>query len=102
MTATIYGLSTPIATHNHRFCLICSKEYDGQGNNAYPLNGRYCDAPNTWVVVPARLRRIGVDRTLNTAAAAKRTTTTTIIRVHGVGRKWPAPPLFTSALKVKP
>lgn len=37
-------------------CSICGKEYDGDGNNAKPVNdGRCCDECNANVVIPRRL-----------------------------------------------
>lgn len=45
-------------------CIICEKEYEGYGNNPYPLaeKGQCCDECNIEKVIPARLRRIQVER----------------------------------------
>lgn len=40
-----------------QYCSICGKEFEGYGNNAYPVNsGRCCDECNTSVVVPRRMQ----------------------------------------------
>ena len=40
-----------------QYCSICGKEFEGYGNNAYPVNsGRCCDKCNTSIVVPRRMQ----------------------------------------------
>lgn len=38
-------------------CCICGKEFEGYGNNPYPVKygGRCCDECNTKIVIPARM-----------------------------------------------
>lgn len=37
-------------------CSICGEDYDGWGNNAWPINnGRCCDRCNDTVVLPRRI-----------------------------------------------
>ena len=38
-------------------CVLCNEEYDGYGNNPYPVteNGRCCDDCNRLKVIPARM-----------------------------------------------
>lgn len=40
-----------------RKCCICGKEFEGHGNNPYPLksDGRCCDECNIAIVVPERV-----------------------------------------------
>lgn len=41
-----------------KFCSICNGDYEGYGNNAWPINpGRCCDMCNT-VVVTHRIRNV--------------------------------------------
>lgn len=40
-----------------QYCSICGKEFEGYGNNAYPVNnGRCCDTCNTSIVVLRRMQ----------------------------------------------
>ncbi len=40
-----------------QYCSICGKEFEGYGNNAYPINdGRCCDDCNVSIVVPRRIQ----------------------------------------------
>lgn len=50
-------------------CPICGKEYEGFGNNAYPVyEGRCCDECNNNIVVPMRIAKIkGLNPKLVTA-----------------------------------
>lgn len=42
-----------------RTCSICGREFEGPGNNAYPVNdGTCCDRCNVDVVLPARINRL--------------------------------------------
>ena len=42
-----------------QICSICGEEYEGWGNNAYPINnGRCCDCCNNNLVIPARFTGI--------------------------------------------
>lgn len=46
---------------NKKVCVICGKEYDGYGNNAQPVkDGKCCDKCNQEVVIPARLKKMGL------------------------------------------
>ena len=43
---------------NERVCSICGLDYEGEANEAYPINSGYCcDDCNMKVVVPARLKQ---------------------------------------------
>jgi len=41
-------------------CVICGEEYEGYGNNPYPVKeeGECCDKCNLKVVVPERIRQL--------------------------------------------
>lgn len=41
-------------------CCICGKEFQGWGNNPWPVkeDGECCDACNQLKVIPARLRQV--------------------------------------------
>jgi DNA-directed RNA polymerase subunit RPC12/RpoP len=41
-------------------CVICGKEFEGYGNNPWPVKsrGRCCDECNLNVVIPARLKMV--------------------------------------------
>ena len=43
-------------------CCICKCKYEGYGNNPWPVSkrekDRCCDNCNTYVVIPARIKRI--------------------------------------------
>lgn len=41
-------------------CCICGKEFEGYGNNPYPIKneGRCCEECNSQIVIPERLRLI--------------------------------------------
>lgn len=41
-------------------CCICGKEFEGFGNNPYPVKseGKCCDKCNEEVVVPERIKKI--------------------------------------------
>lgn len=43
-----------------KVCCICGKEYEGWGNNPYPVkeNGECCRECNMTQVIPARVRLI--------------------------------------------
>ena len=43
-----------------KICCICGKEFEGYGNNPYPLKneGECCDKCNTNFVIPARLAKL--------------------------------------------
>lgn len=42
-------------------CVICGKEYEGYGNNAEPVaDGKCCDECNWTVVIPERIKQIGL------------------------------------------
>ena len=46
---------------NKKVCVICGKEYDGYGNNAQPVkDGKCCDKCNQEVVIPARIKKMGL------------------------------------------
>lgn len=41
---------------NMHICCICGKEYEGYGNNAWPISdGKCCDKCNYNVVIPKRV-----------------------------------------------
>jgi DNA-directed RNA polymerase subunit RPC12/RpoP len=41
-------------------CIICGKEFEGYGNNPWPVKakGRCCDECNLNFVIPARLKMV--------------------------------------------
>lgn len=41
-------------------CCICGKQFNGWGNNPYPVkeSGKCCDECNSTQVIPARLKRL--------------------------------------------
>lgn len=41
-------------------CCICGKQFNGWGNNPYPVkeSGKCCDECNWTQVIPARLKRL--------------------------------------------
>jgi hypothetical protein len=42
-------------------CSICKGQYHGYGNNAQPVNnGRCCGDCNAMVVIPARMKALGI------------------------------------------
>ena len=44
-----------------KVCVICGKEYEGYGNNAQPVkDGKCCDKCNLEVVIPARIKKMGI------------------------------------------
>ena len=50
-------------------CCICGKEFDGYGNNPYPVVGdifsgdeRCCDECNDTIVIPARIMQMFGER----------------------------------------
>ena len=45
-----------------KICIICGKEFEGWGNNPDPVatEGRCCDKCNDNVVLPARLKELGI------------------------------------------
>ena len=47
-------------------CCICGKEFEGFGNNPYPVNkdenARCCDVCNDTVVIPARIEALNEDK----------------------------------------
>ena len=46
---------------NKKVCVICGKEYNGYGNNAQPVkDGKCCDKCNQEVVIPARIKKMGL------------------------------------------
>lgn len=47
-----------------KICCICGKEFEGYGNNPYPLKneGECCDECNTNFVIPARLAKLAEAR----------------------------------------
>tara|TARA_X000001382_G_C3108373_1_gene159031 strand:+ start:425 stop:631 length:207 start_codon:yes stop_codon:yes gene_type:complete len=42
-------------TSKFKECSLCSNSYEGYGNNAYPYDGRCCDACNQNMVIPSRI-----------------------------------------------
>ena len=46
---------------NKEICVICGEKYTGFGNNAQPIEaGQCCDGCNRMVVLPKRLRLVGI------------------------------------------
>ena len=47
-------------------CCICGKEFEGFGNNPYPVNkdenARCCDVCNDTVIIPARIEALKEDK----------------------------------------
>ena len=47
-------------------CCICGEEFEGFGNNSYPINkdenARCCDVCNYTVVIPARIEALNEDK----------------------------------------
>lgn len=47
-------------------CCICGEEFEGFGNNPYPVNKekdtRCCDTCNDTVVIPARIEALDKDK----------------------------------------
>jgi len=47
-------------------CCICGEEFEGFGNNPYPVNkdenARCCDICNDTVVIPARIEALNEDK----------------------------------------
>jgi hypothetical protein len=43
-------------------CVICKQGFEGYGNNPDPVttDGRCCDTCNLTVIIPERLRRLGI------------------------------------------
>lgn len=50
-------------------CDICGKEFEGDGNNPAPLDGKICcDKCNVTYVIPARLKKININKKLDDAS----------------------------------
>ena len=50
-------------------CDICGKEFEGFGNNPAPLDGNVCcDECNAIYVIPARLKKLNINKTLGDAS----------------------------------
>lgn len=47
-------------------CCICGEEFEGFGNNPYPVNkdenARCCDVCNDIVIIPARIEALNEDK----------------------------------------
>lgn len=58
------GAAIKEAYEKHK-CILCGKEFDGWGNNAWPIkDGICCDECNAEKVIPARLEQITVSKKL--------------------------------------
>ena len=54
-----------------KVCVICGKEYEGYGNNAQPVkDGKCCDKCNQEVVIPARIKKMGIKEEVEDLDAA--------------------------------